>query len=536
MFYANYMRERMKVPKYAEAEGNPITIADSLERPIRDMRILGESVQDGTSGNNLITSNVFDVQGRPYWYSTRTISSRVAMSTLLPVSPSTQYTFTISDNCPYKFGVQQYETEADTTYLKDSGWITKKSYTVVTDSATRYIWLCLSTQDDSETTPEIAQTYNYTFVVSHTPTPEAPIDVVSVENPIVTVTGKNLFDIDNVKVAFTNEWSKSYSPKIENGVLYSGGVASQTSGGHCYVYCGKKPCTISLTITFVDAPGTDYGQTYYEYINVVQFDDVTEKGYWINMDHLISVRQIKNNRYNITIYPTKDYVGFAVTHRTTKYAIKVTDIQIELGETATEYEPYKEEQKVSLDGITLRGLKDSKGNFVARDEIVLDGVKNTVELSTNVLEWVMDGVSAGRGHLYVNAYTSAMYGVSNFKASIPKPIRAYIGFSNYFKNCKVHYTNAVDTYTFNGDNFYIDCSSISEVGKNDQAQAWFKERFEEGNPAIFYFAMTEPIKTDITNTEAGQKLLELYTNRGTTNISLNSESDLGEIWVRYVRK
>ena len=410
MFYANYMRERMKVPIYAEAEGNPIAIKDSLKRPLRDMNIFGESTQDGT------------------------------------------------------------------------------------------------------------------------PTPDAPVDIVSVENPTVKVMGKNLFDIDNVKLAGRGANDFKYTPKIENGMLYNGGVASQTVGAFCYVYCGKKPCTLSLTLN-----GASGG--YYQYITIGQADGITEKDIFINYNILTQVRNLKDGRRSVIIQPTKDYIGFAIADQSTQYTITATDIQIECGDIATEYEPYKAKQNVILEGIALRGLKDSSGNFVARDEIVLDGVKNTVKLSTNVLEWIMDGVSNGRGPLIVNSYTSAMYTVSNFSESTPKPIKAYSGFSNYFKNRKTYYANEKDTYTVNPEGqFYIECSSISDVGNERQARTWFKERFKEGNPAIFYFAMTEPIKTDITNTEAGQKLLELYTNKGTTNISLNSESDLGEVWVRYVRK
>ena len=231
----------------------------------------------------------------------------------------------------------------------------------------------------------------------------------AVENPTVKVAGKNLFDINNVKLAAAGAWAYDFSPKIENGVLYNGGVASDTSGAHCCVYCGKNPCTLSLTIEGCSGK-------YYEYINVIQLDGITEKGYFINSANLTTRRNLKDGRCSITLKPTKDYIGFALTDDAAKHIIKATDIQIELGDTATEYEPYKEEQEVVFDGVLL-----------------------------------------------------------------------------------------------------ADGDSISHNGRK-------------------VVTNIEEVEADITDTEEGKKFLALHTNKGTTNVFLNSDSGEGSLLVKYQRK
>ncbi|MBQ2931284.1 MAG: hypothetical protein IJE62_00355 [Clostridia bacterium] len=404
MFYANYMRERMKnLPKYDEAEGSPAVVCNGLERPIKDINLFGESIQEGT------------------------------------------------------------------------------------------------------------------------PSPETPTEIVSIENPVVTVTGKNLFDIDNPKLAALNSWAYNFSPKIENGVLYNGGVASQISGVYCCVYCGKKPCTLSLTIE--GASGA-----YYDYITVIQLDSITENGYFVNNNVLTTKRSLRDGRHTLTLQPTKNYVGFAITHETIQHVIKATDIQIEFGDTATGYEPYIQPQSVNLDGITLRGLKDSQGSWKARDEIKVDGKKKTVTFVKRCWEISLDGDAGWAKYDYVSGYEGFMIGRNILPENYNRRTPAFCN------QCRVDY----NTMWIGVDNKLVywvgpEARRFYDATLEDKGLANLKAHLNE-NPLKIVSYYDKPVETDITNTEAGQKLLELYTNKGTTNIFLNSESDLGEIWVRYERK
>ena len=403
------MRDRMKIPIYAEAEGNPITITNALERPVRDINIFGESVQEGT------------------------------------------------------------------------------------------------------------------------PSPDSPAEIISIENPTVMVMGKNLFDIDNVKLAGLNAFELGYAPKIENGVLYSGGVTSSSGGAFCYVYCGKKTCTISLTISGSGASGG-----YYDYINVAQFDGVTQQRYYTGKELLTRVQYLKPKQYNITVHPTKDYVGFAITNHTTQYSITATDIQIEIGDTATEYEPYIAPQSVTLDGITLRGLKNTDGSWKTRDEIIVDGKKKSVKLVKRCWEISLDGNKTWGVYDNVAGYEGfACWHSNGYKVMPEKYTRRTPAFCN---QCRVGY----GTMWLGIESQHVywvgtEARQFYDTTLEDKGLANLKAHLNE-NPLKIVSYYTNPIETDISNTEAGQKLLELYTNKGTTNIFLNSESDLGEIWVRYIRK
>ena len=406
MFYANYMRERMKVPIYAETECNPIVITNALERPLRDINIFGESTQDGT------------------------------------------------------------------------------------------------------------------------PTPDAPVDIVSVESPVVTVTGKNLFDINNLQYIASSQWAlTNYKPKVEDGIFYNGGNAYAVGiGAFVWVYCGKRPCTISFEV--IDGGDGDY----YTQFMLSEFPSIPSNSIYANHTILVDKRKLYNKKYSFSVKPTQDYIGFAFMHNNTKYVIKATDIQIEFGDTATEYEPYVAPQSVNLDGITLRGLKDSQGSWKARDEIKVDGKKKTVTFVKRCWEICLDGGAGWAKYDNVSGFEGFMLSRNTLPEKYNRRTPAFCN------QCRVNY-NTMWIGVSNKLVYWVgpEARKFYDASLEDKGLANLKAHLNE-NPLKIVSYYDEPIETDMTNTEAGQKLLELYTNKGTTNISLNSESDLGEIWVRYVRK
>jgi hypothetical protein len=423
MFYANYMRERMKnLPKYDEAEGNPAEICNSLKRPVRDMNIFGESTQVGT------------------------------------------------------------------------------------------------------------------------PTPDTPVDIVSVENPTVVVRGKNLFDWSNSK-AFWDAGAQG--TRVENGVkVYSNTTDSyrfvaytipnsELIRGHVVQVSGdimtssESTCAILVGYKIANPSRFVYGGNSKD---ILSPDGFTRVNFKFNVPD-IPPEEVQSGSYMIMF--SFNRWGSALTDPSNSWGI-FRNIQIEFGDTSTEYEPYKAEQNVILDGITLRGLKSTDGTWAARDEIVVDGKKKAVKLVKRCweIELGADGVWwHWRAYDSVKGYEGFMAGGAG---ALPE---SYTRRTPALCNqCRVGYGTM--WLGIEGKAVYMvgpEARQFYDATLEDKGLANFKAHLD-ANPLKIVSYYTNPIETDITNTEAGQKLLELYTNKGTTNIFLNSESDLGEISVRYVRK
>lgn len=160
-----------------------------------------------------------------------------------------------------------------------------------------------------------------------TPTPDNPIDVQLCGDR----TG-NLFDINNLSLCMTSISSIDYTPKVEDGVFYSGGQLGKASGQFPYIEIGDaETVTIYFTVSGETPNGYIYG-----------FDDVDDDGIVIGN---VILNNFSNNFGTITFTYTgaKKYIGICVFSQNV-YGVKLSNIQIIKGaytaETMPAYEPY----------------------------------------------------------------------------------------------------------------------------------------------------------------------------------------------------
>lgn len=199
-----------------------------------------------------------------------------------------------------------------------------------------------------------------------TPTPGAPIDIVSVENAVVVIHGKNLFP------------SRAVGSFSRNGVTYthngngSIAVSGEASGGSSYsdwIFGGERPESTDVRIPFVDS-ATAYAnpENFVEGVRITLF-----------FEDLSTI--------NLSASPKTIPAGSVMIGA----RIRVTDgtvvpqmvfyPQIELGSVATEYEPYKESQTIAIPR-TLPGIPvASGGNYT----------------DANGQQWICDEVDLVRG-------------------------------------------------------------------------------------------------------------------------------------------
>ena len=309
-----------------------------------------------------------------------------------------------------------------------------------------------------------------------TPTPDSPVEIVSVENPVIHVYGKNLY-----KNTLLNEW-------VEDSNSY-------------YYYLDLKSGTYNLSIVV----GT-YNYYGYFYVQTSSNEDFSSHTNYI----LLQGTNKKAVSISFTVSETEKarlYFLSSTSYDANSIFGQITNIQLEVGSVATSYEPYIEPQTVTIP-YTFRGLKNTSGDWVARDELRVGNGK--VEIVRNVGIFELQGTEVftmtGSSPDYKLFYTA----VSNYQR--------YYGLCNYYK---VVVSGATAGQCSLSDRLYFGDSRFTAVA---DFKSWLSTQYSAGNPVVYYYGFETAAVEDITATEAGQALLALKTNY--PNTSVISDIDL----------
>lgn len=336
-----------------------------------------------------------------------------------------------------------------------------------------------------------------------TPTPDSPVEIVSVENPVISVYGKNLFDKDTMiisgaYVSGTGQYQTSASsektaiiPVPKNStVTFSKIVTSILRVGLCTVY---------------PTSGTQ----------LVSFQDVSNK--------MSFTAATGNNSYLVAFF-------YNNSGETVNYEEAINSIQLEIGSTVTNYEPYT--VQTATVPHTFRGLKNTTtGQWSARDELrVADG---KVEIVRNIKSLTITAENSDSYSFLSGNISGDICRMSSYKNG-PKPL-----FSDMTQDASInyvlcnlfqHYKGLQPTLGYEGisgttytGNIYINISltriglepdtTVGDAGIRAAFWNWIKDKGCEID-----YILAEPVVEDITATEAGQALLALATNYPTTSV------------------
>ncbi|MBR5236174.1 MAG: hypothetical protein IKW06_02215 [Clostridia bacterium] len=190
------------------------------------------------------------------------------------------------------------------------------------------------------------------------------------------------------------------------------------------------------------------------------------------------------------------------------------------------------EQKVTLDGITLRGLKDASGAWAARDEIVVDVKAGTVKFIKNVheVDVTVKNIYPNNNHFVqtekcVPFFCLPVYNrnfISNQQdslcSSLPFSVGAISESGSHDKG---------EFYWLHTDKAYYSYSYVSlKASRLDMtsvgAAVASANTFLKSIGAKLYYVI-KPVETDITNTEVGQALLSLYTYCPDTAVACDAD-------------
>ena len=325
-----------------DVQGSVISVNDSSDDYLRGLRVFGKTEQVTTTGKNLCSlNNIKFVQhvvveldapipAGTYYLSMTAKSSDVDQSVcVINFYNGSTKIIGVNFERNTRF-IQQFTCEQDITHLY---LYASNSYQDGAGDTATFSDIMISTESEVSYEPYSGGTVS--------PSPDCPQDLVSVVNPTVKIRGKNLIDIGTVTI----DGYKLYNVDLPAGTY-----------------------TLSASVVSDDADDA-------ESLVVIKPSDDSN----IYLRFTRGDRQAKTFTSNLPIARLDVYAG-------NNYATSLgdiatwTDVQLELGDTTTDYEPYMEQ--ILTVPHTLPGIPvSSDGNYA--DE--------------NGQQWVCDEVDFERG-------------------------------------------------------------------------------------------------------------------------------------------
>lgn len=362
-----------------------------------------------------------------------------------------------------------------------------------------------------------------------TPTPENPVDIVSVGDSgsvAVQACGKNLFDYSILKGFSSN--GITYTNNNDGSFTVSGVKTDISKLSYCaYKYNHKE------SLQIISSPGTytisgvpkDYGKGLHFYIN-----------FYYGGKSYNSFLTTSNNTTNTVTEDmfTEDFridIGF---FSFANYECKNGTFypQIEKGSTATDFEPYKGNTASITSALPLCGIPvseggnytDSNGQRWVCDEMIYnaDGTGKIVKRTAayTITEGTNVGFMANSG-----SYQRAVIDFAHSNIIAPKDgvaICSSYRYNTYFRF--VSATQSIDDYA---GCFGVVNGGTGNINMRFATTATTAEQFVSENLGVkIIYQRAEPQEIELTASEISA-LRQLQTFNGITNISNDSGADMG---------
>ena len=343
----------------------------------------------------------------------------------------------------------------------------------------------------TDTTATYADFEPYTGGIP-SPNPDYPQEIKSVVNPTVKVCGKNLWD--NFKTLSSGNVEQKNGTYIATTDTMQVDVTPSSNGSRPLLLKANNTYTFSLKTT-VSTSGNRY--VCLRYTN----------------GEIKDIRFINNNFINFVPERDVEKIGF-ILYRSVA-GDKVYDVQLEMGSEATPYEPYRDEQTVTLP-YTLNAIPVNSGGNVTIDgqQYIADYVD--VERGKLVRNVLVKTFTGNEGWDYSDATDDSK---KRFYLEINKKIKSAIGISNYLRsigadikkgdNCFAAYTRSLDV-------------CITSIASLAEFKSFLARLDSNGKPLNVLFALDTPEEIDLTREEISA-FKALSTNYPVTNIEVSSD-------------
>lgn len=526
MLYANYVRNKMRhlyKPIIAEAEGVPCVLEYSKGKYMKNYGIYGNSIQDGTPtpDNPVEIQSVGDFTKNllpyPYISTTKTINgvtftdngdgsitvngTATANAVFYLVDGESNYTL---DKCGLKIGdsytISKILVSGDSianiyftaNYYDKNGKMQEGAVISNSNTATKTIksdfksWgiylLVLKDKTVNNTTIKL-QLEKGSSATEYEPYNKYDIPI--------TVAGKNLIPYPYI-----------YTTTTINGVTFTdNGDGSITVNGTA---TANAVFFLANNSNLTIKPNTTYTLSGFDELNVSQADlrvsDSLTTAYMVHRDNTSAVFQYSNT--------DKVYIQILIRNGTVCDNLKFKP-QLELGSTATEYEPYHEANTthIYLDE-PLRKIGDYsdyidfKNQKVVRNikEVTFDGTENWDYRDTdNII------------YLSINNVASSVYCYSTHFLS--EALKDTV--SPYFRPV----TGILRLYQQSNNIFYSSA---------DEFKAFLENQNTAGTPLIVDYILSTPVEENVS-------LPTLQTFKGTTIMSVDTTVLPSNIKATYIR-
>ena len=313
------------------------------------------------------------------------------------------------------------------------------------------------------------------------PTPEAPVDIVSVESPVVTVAGKNL---------------------IPNLSAYSGhGITITPNQDGSVTINGKTTNSLGYRGESVYLPGGTY---------TLKCAHVLSDGMWLSISNGPLMIFPGANERTYTLESGEHWLYFYINSGVELNNL-VLEAQLELGDMVSAYEPYV--------GKTIATARDLCGIPVASGGNYTD---------SNGQQWICDEVDLERG-VYVkrigeNVYDGSadenwwlaqtQYYISVVdKRSNRSPVDNALICSHFNVHPKTTFDKGYITETYYATgNVNVLLNYDDAKGGVDNFKAWL-----QANPMTLKYILATPVETPLSETEIAA-YRNLHTNKPNTTI------------------
>lgn len=498
------------------AQGTNMVLTDSSNMNIQELHLYGKTEQKTTKGINLLNTEqqneirdgitiTRNDDGTYVLNGTATISVDFSLTSKFPAEKGKTYRMTgISE----KNGISMYVTDGSTSYSCASG--VGVTFTYTSESGEKYIHLLIpsgKTLNNIRVKPMIVDglTYpntTYDDYESYTggiasPNPEYPQDIDSVENPTVSVAGKNLysFNMNGVPKETTRNGIKYI--KNQDGSLKIKGTATAASK-YEVITLNKSPqifknSTIGEKFTF-------------------KIFGLPETCYW-EMSYTGNVYGEKSRTFvNIEKYASKKYTLLAipegVTVDTTIYPMLV------LGDSILEYEPYKEIQSVQQT-CELNGIDDVRDELIVRADGTGQLIQRLLEEELNDNSDLRTWYENAKTYGYQTGESKWLFRENkiNVKSNKLKGITKEVGNSGAYNE------NGIFVNTAGCLNFKILKKYLTKYTV-DALKTYLRD-----NPITVVGLLKEPIVTELSAKQV-QEVLALHTNKLSTTIWNDQNADM----------
>ena len=480
----------------------PITLQKCKGVDLLDYKIYGNSVQEG---DNLFDKDKLEYEKGYYNDSGVLQSSDLTGHTVMkiPVKPNTTYILDGNYNVPeqgtWRLTRIYYKTQ-ENEWISRSSEIKVKTFEFTTPSNCYYIDFQIGLVQT-----ETPFDFNNITMKKITPTPDAPIEIESVGDKT-----KNLFDMNGEII---QKYQTDIS--IEGDTI----IATSTGTGNYFNAKIKIPdievgTTVTLSVEEITASNTNVARLFLAYYEVSTNTTTTFK----NLDSAgvitvtIPEKTSDTQELCLLLYSnvngTND-VGYYCTYK---------NIQLEIGNTATEYEPYGYKIPVKVSGKNLFKFDSSKTKAYNSSsyEFLENGIKATGILN----EQYPNGYHSG----YVNLHTSnpikaGTYIVSwkhVFETEITLPNRPKVNMYGYDSDDnRIVALNVFGTYDKEKQRFVFPLDLTSDIARfyvevllYGTTCTIIDTQIEKGTSPTEYEPYIDPITTNIYLKEPLRKIKE----------------------------